>query len=128
MAYQAPADFDAAVAVARFAHTYDAPHALRHVEAYLTAFMDARFKIFVWHALTGKTSGENLLKLAVMSDEYSMHELRGHCERAMTMFWNDYQDRPKPGWPAEQQRAPAHCQGAEHVSDGCIKQGFSMST
>ena len=30
----------AAVAVARFAHTYDVPHALRHVEDYLSAFME----------------------------------------------------------------------------------------
>lgn len=35
---------DAAAAVARFAHIYDVPHALRHVQVYLTAFMDARFK------------------------------------------------------------------------------------
>ena len=33
---------EAAVAVARFAHTYDAAHALRSVEAYLTAFVQAR--------------------------------------------------------------------------------------
>ena len=38
-ATQDRADRDAATAVARFAHTYDAPHVLRHVEAYLTTFM-----------------------------------------------------------------------------------------
>ena len=39
-ATQGRAHLDAAGVVARFAHTYDAPHVLRHVEAYLTAFMD----------------------------------------------------------------------------------------
>ena len=38
------ADLAAAVAVARFARTYDASHALRHVEAYLVAFMHERFQ------------------------------------------------------------------------------------
>ena len=36
-----PASFIEAVAVARFAHAYDVPHALRHVEAYLTAHVKA---------------------------------------------------------------------------------------
>ena len=93
-ANQTPEDIDAAVAVARFAHTYDMPHALRHVEAYLTAFMDARFKTGECCALTGKTFDENLLKMAFMADKYGMHELCGHCERAMTMCWQYYQDRP----------------------------------
>ena len=43
-ATHAAADLEAAIAVARFAHTYDVPHALRHVEVYLTAFMDAQSK------------------------------------------------------------------------------------
>ena len=34
------ASHEAAVAVACFAHTYDAPHALRHVQAYLAGFME----------------------------------------------------------------------------------------
>ena len=38
------AAFDAAAAVARFAHTYDAPHALRHIEAYLAAFLHKKSK------------------------------------------------------------------------------------
>ena len=89
------ADLAAAVAVACFAHTYDAPHALRHVEAYLVAFMHKRFQY--GHGCagnTGTTCDINVLEWAVVADKYSMHELCSHCERAMVMNWGCFQDRP----------------------------------
>ena len=96
------ADHDAAVAVARFAHTYDAPYALRHVEANLTALMDADFKCKKYCGPTGICTFENrictfeyILEWAVMADKFHMHELCGHCERAMVMYWEGFQDKPK---------------------------------
>ena len=84
-----------AVAVARFAHTYDVPHALRHVETYLTCLMDARFKIKACSRMTGETRDEVVLAWAIMADKYDMHELCGHCERAMMMYLEYYHDKPE---------------------------------
>ena len=85
---------DAAVAVARFAHTYDAPHALHHVHVYLSAFMDARFTGKDCAGLTGETCDKVVLAWAVMADKLDMHDLCGHCERAMVMYWESFQDKP----------------------------------
>ena len=86
---------EAAVAVARFAHTYDAPHALRHVQDYLSAFMDKRFSnCRESPAAAMDTFDEVVLKWAVMADTYDMHELCAHCERAMMKHWDFYQDKP----------------------------------
>ena len=89
------ADHDAAVAVARFAHTYDAPHALRHVQAYLTGFMDANFRNKQGSVMTEETNGEDVLAWALMADKFDMHELCGHCERAMAMHWTYFHDKPE---------------------------------
>ena len=97
-ATQGRAHLDAAVSVARFAHTYDAPHVLRHIEAYLTAFMEANFSHMVLSVgnsgKPGICTSRDLLEWAVMADNFDMHELRGRCERAMVMSWDQYQDRP----------------------------------
>ena len=29
-----------------------------------------------------------------MADKFDMHELCGHCERAMVMYWESFQDKP----------------------------------
>lgn len=89
------AKHDAAVAVARFAHAYDVPHALRHVEAYLTGFMDVRFKTKDGAGLTGETCDKVVLAWALMADKFDMHELCGHCERAMVMYWEHFLDKPE---------------------------------
>ena len=92
---------DAATAVARFAHTYDAPHALRHVEAYLAAFLDARFRNKTTLALCKSTKTSDIytwrdvLSWAVMADNFGMHELCGQCERGMMMYWEEYHDAPE---------------------------------
>ena len=106
-------DLDAAVAVARFAHTYDAPHALRDIQAYLTAFVDERFRtkqaammsrhvedssvsmhLPIHDVCKGAKSYDRMvLEWAVMADKFDMHELRGHCERAMMMYWEQFYDR-----------------------------------
>ena len=95
-ATQRRAHRDAAVAVARFAHTYDAPHVLRQVEAYLTAFVGQ----FVSKALIAKAgrrgvcSSKDFVELAVIAERFDMPELRGHCERAMVISWELIQDSP----------------------------------
>ena len=89
------ASLEAAVAVARFAHTYDVPHALRHVEDYLSAFMGKRFSTSRESpAATMETYDEVVLKWAVMADVYDMQELCAHCERAMMKHLNFYQNKP----------------------------------
>ena len=89
------ASLEAAVAVARFAHTYDVPHALRHVEDYLSAFMGKRFSTSRESpAAIMETYDEVVLKWAVMADVYDMQELCAHCERAMMKHWNFYQNKP----------------------------------
>ena len=87
------ADHDAAVAVARFAHTYDAPHALRHVQAYLTGYMEAHFKSKQSSIMT-EESGKDVLAWALMADKFDMHDLCGHSERAMVMHWSYFENRP----------------------------------
>ena len=88
------ANHDAAAAVARFAHTYDAPHALLHVEAYLTGFMDERFKCKDSAGTTDAPYKETMLAWAVMADRFDMHQLCDHCERAMVMYWDSFQNKP----------------------------------
>ena len=91
------ADLDAAVIVARFAHTYDAPHALRHVEAYLRAFMGTFEKSCVMTAKAydpDSCTFKDFMTWAVMAENFDMHELRCHCERAMMRSWEYFQDKP----------------------------------
>ena len=84
---------DAAVAVARFAHAYDAPHALRHVQVYLTALMDAKYRNPGHAMVTAETWSRSVVPWAVMADKFDMHELCGHCERALVMHWKYFEDR-----------------------------------
>ena len=82
--------------MARRAYTYDAPHVLRHIEAYLTAFMDLFKKsgrIPTTKAGEGPCAFKDFMKWAVMAEKFDMHELHGHCERAMMTCWEYYQDR-----------------------------------
>lgn len=89
------ADLEAAVAVARFAHTYHVLHALRHVEAYLTAFMRERFQSGHGSAgMAGKTCDKTVLEWAVMADKFGMHELGSQGEQAMVMNWECFRYRP----------------------------------
>ena len=96
---------DAATDVARFAHTYDAPHALQQIQDYLIAFMDERLKVnemwteFVgmWSLndrLTGKLYEKSVLEWAIMADKFDMHELCGHCECTMVKYWNCFHNKP----------------------------------
>ena len=91
-AYQAPDDlhFYAAVAVARFAHVYDVPHALRHVEAFLTTSIDTRFPNEKCGGMSGWMRGK-VLELALMADKFDMRELHARCERTMVMYWDNFQ-------------------------------------
>ena len=100
---------DAAADVAHFAHAYNAPHALRQMQAYLVASMsDQHFSVTSSAGLIGHQQGESkscspsgrpydkaVLDWALMADKYDMHELRGHCDRAMVIYWRCYQDRPE---------------------------------
>ena len=97
---------DAAVDVARFAHTYNAPHALQQVQAYLIAFLDESLKVNEkWTGFVGKSSlsdqqtgklyENSLLDWALMADRYDMPKLCGHCERTMVQFWNCFHDKPE---------------------------------
>ena len=82
--------------MARFAHTHDAPHVLRHIEAYLTAFMaqfDGKPRVLSF-GRPGVCSSKDFLDWAVMANRLDMLELRGHCERALVMCWGIFQDRP----------------------------------
>ena len=87
------ASHDAAVAVARFAHAYDAPHALQHIQVYLTAFVGARYRHKGHAVVTAKAWSRTVLPWAVMADKFDMHELCGHCERALMMYWEFFEDR-----------------------------------
>ena len=89
------ADHDAAIAVVRFAHIYGMPHALQHVQTYLAAFMETRFKSKQCAGMTGETREKVVLEWAIMAEKYSMHELCGHCERAMMMYWECFDDKPE---------------------------------
>ena len=82
--YDDTADYSAAVAVARFAHIYDAPHALRHAEAYLN------IKVTVWTESECNNHDQDVLDLAVMADKFDMHRLCGACERAIMMQWGKF--------------------------------------
>lgn len=77
-----------AVAVARFVHKYDVPHALRHVEAYMTAHMTVRYMSDNYD--DGRCYKKQLLVWALMADKLDMHELCGHCERAMMVEWEHF--------------------------------------
>ena len=102
-ASRAWANLDAAAAVARFAHTHDAPHAVRHAEACLTAYMDEHFPVKKCDGMAGYYQGTTwaevmphvhyVLEWALMADKFEMHELRGQCERAMLMYWEYFHDR-----------------------------------
>ena len=85
---------DAAVAVARFAHAYDAPHALQHVQVYMAAFLDAFQKNNRWAAMTAETVIRCVVLWAVLADKFDMHELCGRCERALVIKWKTVEDRP----------------------------------
>ena len=102
------ADLRAALAVARFAHTYDVPHALRHIEAYQTAFMNAQYKTKTSGGMCKRENSEllgcyngylilndkSLVEWALMAEHFGMHELHNQCEGAMVMHWEWFQDRP----------------------------------
>ena len=89
------AHLDAAGVVARFAHTYDAPHVLRHVEAYLATFMAPLGKMSeVEPGKPGLCTSGHFVDWAVMAEKFDMHDLRGHCERAMVISWHLFQNRP----------------------------------
>ena len=92
------ADLLAALAVARFAHTYDAPQALRHVEAYLADTVDAQYNIKISDVMPERVDGEltnrqgylndeTVLEWALMAERFGMHDLHDHCERVMVMHW-----------------------------------------
>ena len=96
---------DAAIDVARFAHTYDVPHALRQVQAYLTILLEGhsqffatgmcmRRKILVERA-TSKKYASTVVDWALMADKYNMYRLGGHCERIMVINWGVFQDHPE---------------------------------
>ena len=89
------ADHDAAVAVVRFAHIYDVPHALQHVQTYLTAFMETRFKSKQCAGMIEESCDKVVLEWAIMAEKFNMHELCGHCERAMMMYWECFDDKPE---------------------------------
>lgn len=38
-----------------------------------------------------------MLSWALMADKFDMHELCGHCERAMMMHWSHFDDKAKLG-------------------------------
>ena len=95
---------DAAVDVARFAHTYDVPHALRQAQAYLTSLLDEQSKFFVvgmcrrrkvlCERATGKSFARTVVLWALMADKYDMRRLCAHCERFMVVYWEVFQDHP----------------------------------
>ena len=100
----------AAADVVRFAHTYDAPHALQQVEEYTIAFLKQRTpqcfdewtsagaatleesKLF--DRTTGRSFADTVLEWALMADQYDMQELCGHCEQAMVFYWERFQSKP----------------------------------
>ena len=86
---------NAAVAVARFAHKYNAPHALRHVDAYLRAFMDAHYtcKDRSKRQEGGCCTAE-LITWAILADNFELHKLCGQCERTLMVRWDRVQDKP----------------------------------
>lgn len=96
--------FKAASVVARFAHIYDVPHALRQVQAYLTDFMDRKYRFKPCDGTTEKGKGSDfalrdtavktIVEWALMADRYDMHELRGQCEQVIMMHWECFQDKP----------------------------------
>ena len=114
------ADLRAALAVARFAHAYDAPQALRHVEAYLADTVDAQYNTKTSDEMPEREGGElfdcqgflndeTVLDWALMAEHFGMHDLHDQCERAMVMHWECFQDRPdlvdELSWPALQRIA-----------------------
>ena len=104
-ANQDPDNLAAAAAVARFAHTYDAPHALRHVETYLVAYMDEHYQVkkseMYYEASRRRAQYREgsrpylqaMVNWTLMAEKYDMHELLGHCERAMIMYWECFHDK-----------------------------------
>ena len=100
----------AAADVTRFAHTYDAPHALRQVEEYMVAFVKQRARqcfdewtsagaaaleeMKLFDGTTGKACAATVLEWASMADKYDIQELCGHCELAMVVYWERFQAEP----------------------------------
>lgn len=93
---------DAAVDVARFAHTYDVPHALQQAQAYLTTLLEGHSQFFevvdiygptkqLCERATGKTYARTVVDWALMADKYDMRGLCGHCERVMVIYWEYFQ-------------------------------------
>ena len=82
-------------AVARFAHKYDAPLALRHVDAYLRAFMHTHYTCEDrLKRQKGDCSTAELITWAVLADNFELHELCGQCERTLTVNWKRVRDKP----------------------------------
>ena len=85
--------------MARFAHTYDAPHVLLQVEAFLIAFMDGSLVTDEWEndlreGETGRIYNKTVLEWAAMADKYGMHKLLGHCKQVMVMYWKSFGKTP----------------------------------
>ena len=100
----------AAADVVRFAHTYDAPHALQQVEECMIAFVKQRARQCfdewtlagaaaleeskLFDRTIGKPPAYTVLEWAIMADKYDMQELCGHCELAMVFYWEQFQAEP----------------------------------
>ena len=65
--------YDAAVAVVRFARTYDMPHASQYIHAYLTAVVKTCFKSKQCAGIIGCFCAQNGAGVGVMADEFNMH-------------------------------------------------------
>ena len=86
---------EAVAAVARFAHTYDSPHALQHLGTYLVAYVQRRFFSASTGGAFGAACKRNLLTWAIMADKYDMQELCGYCELALIKYWERFHDTPE---------------------------------
>ena len=83
--------YDAAVAVVRFARTYDMPHASQYIHAYLTAVVKTCFKSKQCAGIIGCFCAQNGAGVGVMADEFNMHDAIAnepwcHCERTMMIY------------------------------------------
>lgn len=90
------AAFDAAAAVARFAHTFDAPHVLEHIEGYMAAFLEENYKTKEEVVESGGSPFTfiHASNWAVMAEKFDMHQVHSQCKRAMVMYWEYFQDNP----------------------------------
>ena len=94
---------NAASVVARFAHTYDVPHAMWQVQAHLIDIIDTKWRIKLGDLTENvaafdrglnNNSAKTMVDWALMADRFDTHKLCGHCEQLMMMYWESFQDRP----------------------------------